>query len=58
MDIISSILGGQTDEGDNEKTVMDPIIQAALRVLITRFGYSNVARVFKTMKPRKGHIQK
>lgn len=58
MDIISNLLGNANADGDDESTIMDPIIQAALRVLITRFGYSNVARVFKTMKPRKGHVQK
>ena len=58
IDIIGSILGGQTDVGDNEKTVMDPIIEAVLRILIGRFGYSNVYRVMKSLKPRREKAQK
>lgn len=40
--------------GVNEETIMDPVIKAGLNILIQRFGYTNVTRVFKAMKPKKG----
>lgn len=56
MEILNRLgeLSGQNT--GNEETIMDPIIRTGLNLMVQRFGYANVSRVLKAMKPKKSKV--
>jgi len=55
VEIVGNLLGNLMNPGmdDGESTIVDPVIRVALNILIQKFGYANVNRVMKTLKPKK-----
>jgi hypothetical protein len=50
MSVLESLIGSSES---GEESIVDPVIKAGLNLLISRFGYTNVMRVMKSMKQTK-----